>query len=166
MAQGRVVMVNAKAGVAKIMFYDYGTTALCKMSSLRTLQPEFCSVPELCVGVGLGGVVSTGHGWDRQAVRGLQDILRRGKMRAWMQKREGEEKLDMFVVLPSVKGLGMMIAVSKALVEGGIALASGGPQQVVDRSRMWERKWALSSPVMSDMMAMQRLVLAQMVTAI
>ena len=69
----------------------------------------------------------------------------------------------MFVMTPIKQGLGKMVAVSKVLVESGLAVHCGGEETVLDREKMWDFVKTVSKPVMSDVMAMQRLVLAKMI---
>jgi len=158
--RGRVDKV--KAGVAEIFFLDFGYSAMIKASTLRILPPQFCSVRCLAVTVKLRGVASLGKGWDRKTVMRLQDVVKGGNKRGWVQGIKGKE-VDMFVMMPSKQGLGKMVAVSKVLVEAGLAVSCGGAEIMLDREKMWEFVKTASRPVMSDVMAMQRMVLAKMI---
>jgi len=158
--RGRVDMI--KAGVVKIFFLDFGHSAMIKASTLRHLPPQFCSDGCLAVAMKLGRVAFTGKGWDRKTVMRLQDIIKGGNERCWVQRIKGEE-VDMFVMTPNKQGLGKMVAVSKVLVESGLAVHCGGAETVLDREKMWDFVKTVSKPVMSDVMAMQRLVLAKMI---
>ena len=160
--RGRVDMIMA--GEAKIFFLDFGYSAIVKVSTLRLLPPQFCSEGCLAVAVKLSGVASKGQGWDRNTVVRLQEIVKGGNNRGWVQRLEGKE-VDLFVMIPSKQGLGKMVAVSKVLVESGLAVSCEGAVSVLDRERMWDFVKTVSRPVMSDVMAMQRLVFASMIMA-
>jgi len=159
--RGRVDMV--KAGVVKIFFLDFGYSAMIKASTLRLLPPQFCREGCLAVAAKLGGMASRGKGWDRKTVLRLQEIVKGGNKRGWVQRIKREE-VDMFVMTPSKQGLGKMVAVSKVLVESGLAVSCGGAETVeLDREKMWDFVKTASKPVMSNVMAMQRMVLAKMI---
>ena len=157
--RGRVDMIMA--GEVKIFFFDFGYSAIVKVSTLRLLPSQLCSEGCLAVAVKLRGVAFKGQGWDKKTVVRLQDIVKGGNNRGWVQRLEGKE-VDMFVMMPSKEGLGKMVALSKVLVESGLAVSCEGAVTVLDRERMWDYVKTVSRPVMSDMMAMQRMVLARM----
>jgi len=161
--RGRVDMVNTRAGVATIFFLDYGFTARSPLTALRILPPQFCREAGLSLVARLRGVTCSGQRWGREAVTGLQDILRSCKMRCWVQGSNEGELVDMFVMMPRKQGLGRMAPLSKVLVERGIAV-DNGHATVIKREKMWEglNVENAKKTIMSAKMAMQRIVLSAM----
>eukprot|EP00092_Neocalanus_flemingeri_P040548 GFUD01044154.1.p1 GENE.GFUD01044154.1~~GFUD01044154.1.p1 ORF type:complete len:856 (+),score=209.24 GFUD01044154.1:57-2570(+) len=166
--RGRVVSIEAEREAVVIFYVDHGWSALVKMDTLMCLDSQFYKLAEQAVPVKLSGLkrLADMKYWSSGIVREFKEIVNRAKGRGWMQMREGDNSVDLFMKLVSINGNkwgpGKMALINQALVEKGLAVAKTGHSPgVLDKSLLWEGIPVVMKSGKLDS-SLQRLVLASL----